>query len=509
MSILGAVMVPHPPIILPEIGRGEEKKIRATTDAYQKAMAFAASLKPETVIITSPHSVMYSDYFHISPGLDAEGDFRRFRARNVRIRAEYDYELVHTLCGICDRDAFPAGTMGERDPGLDHGTMIPLYFLNQHMDPDSYRVVRIGLSGLPLTDHYLLGQKICEAVDKTDRRVVLIASGDLSHKLKKDGPYGLDENGPVYDERIMDVMGRAQFDELLDFDETFCERAAECGHRSFVIMAGALDGKAVRAHRLSHEGTFGVGYGVCTYQVTGEDQMRHFLDLWKEKKQKELLLKRTDEDIYVQLARMGVEYAVKKHRVLPDPEIFALLDSAGKTGDPAAGAVRADRGPEKGSADLQETQRPQETQGFPDSREELRHRRAGAFVSIHKDGRLRGCIGTIAPTCSCIAREIAQNALSASLRDPRFSPIRPSELDSLEITVDVLGETEKISSPDQLDVKRYGVIVTKGRRRGLLLPNLDGVDTVEEQISIALQKAGLDTDEEDYELERFEVVRHY
>ena len=509
MSILGAVMVPHPPIILPEIGRGEEKKIRATTDAYQKAMAFAASLKPETVIITSPHSVMYSDYFHISPGLDAEGDFRRFRARNVRIRAEYDYELVHTLCGICDRDDFPAGTMGERDPGLDHGTMIPLYFLNQHMDPDSYRVVRIGLSGLPLTDHYLLGQKICEAVDKTDRRVVLIASGDLSHKLKKDGPYGLDENGPVYDERIMDVMGRAQFDELLDFDETFCERAAECGHRSFVIMAGALDGKAVRAHRLSHEGTFGVGYGVCTYQVTGEDQMRHFLDLWKEKKQKELLLKRTDEDIYVQLARMGVEYAVKKHRVLPDPEIFALLDSAGKTGDPAAGAARADRKLEKGSADLQETQRPQETQGSPDSREELRHRRAGAFVSIHKDGRLRGCIGTIAPTCSCIAREIAQNALSASLRDPRFSPIRPSELDSLEITVDVLGETEKISSPDQLDVKRYGVIVTKGRRRGLLLPNLDGVDTVEEQISIALQKAGLDTDEEDYELERFEVVRHY
>lgn len=237
--------------------------------------------------------------------------------------------------------------------------------------------------------------------------------------------------------------------------------------------------------------------------------MRHFLDLWKEKKQKELLLKRTDEDIYVQLARMGVEYAVKKHRVLPDPEIFALLDSAGKTGDPAAGAARADREPEKGSADLQETQRPQETQGSPDSREELRHRRAGAFVSIHKDGRLRGCIGTIAPTCSCIAREIAQNALSASLRDPRFSPIRPSELDSLEITVDVLGETEKISSPDQLDVKRYGVIVTKGRRRGLLLPNLDGVDTVEEQISIALQKAGLDTDEEDYELERFEVVRHY
>ena len=85
----------------------------------------------------------------------------------------------------------------------------------------------------------------------------------------------------------------------------------------------------------------------------------------------------------------------------------------------------------------------------------------------------------------------------------------PDELDSLEITVDVLGETEKIDSPDQLDVKRYGVIVSKGFRRGLLLPNLDGVDTVEEQISIALQKAGLKVNEKNYQLERFEVVRHF
>ena len=141
--------------------------------------------------------------------------------------------------------------------------------------------------------------------------------------------------------------------------------------------------------------------------------------------------------------------------------------------------------------------------------EEMRTARAGAFVSIHEHGDLRGCIGTIAPVRATLADEIISNAISASTRDPRFPAIRPSELDSLEITVDVLGDTEKISSPDQLDVRRYGVIVSKGRRRGLLLPNLDGVDTVEEQISIALQKAGLDTDEEDYQLERFEVVRHY
>ena len=473
MSISGGVMVPHPPIILPEIGRGEEKKIQATRDAYEKAMAFAASLEPETVVVISPHSVMYGDYFHISPGAEAEGDFRRFRARNVRIHADYDVEFAHTLCGLCDRDDFPAGTMGERDPELDHGTMIPLYFLNHYLDSGACRVVRIGLSGLPLTDHYRLGQKIREAADRLGRRVVLIGSGDLSHKLREDGPYELDENGPVYDERIMDVMGRAQFDELLDFDEAFCERAAECGHRSFVIMAGALDGKALRACRLSHEGTFGVGYGICTYQVTGEDETRHFLDIWIRRKKAELARTRASEDLYVRLARAGVESAVRDHRKLPEKRIREILQEEEQTG----------RG--------------------------LLGRRAGVFVSIHKDGRLRGCIGTISPTCSSIAEEIAQNAVSASTRDPRFAPIRPAELDSLEITVDVLGDTERISSPVELDVKRYGVIVTKGRRRGLLLPNLDGVDTVEDQISIALQKAGLDTDEENYELERFEVVRHY
>ena len=488
MSIAGAVMVPHPPIILPEVGSGEEKKIQVTTDCYKKAMSFAASLKPETVVIASPHSVMYGDYFHISPGVEAEGDFRSFRAPGVRIHADYDYEFVHTLSSLCDRDSFPAGTMGERDPRLDHGTMIPLYFLNQFMDPSGYSVVRIGLSGLPLDDHYRLGMKIREASEVLGRRVLFIASGDLSHKLKEDGPYGFDKNGPEYDDRVMDVMGRAQFDELLDFDESFCDRAAECGHRSFVMMAGALDGMAVRADKLSHEGTFGVGYGVCTYEITGTDEMRHFLDIWSGKKKRENALRREAEDVYVRLARAGVESAVCSRRRLADKEIRNLVEAAEAMG----GAGNQD-----------------DTRSSSEDTESLLHRRAGTFVSIHKNGRLRGCIGTIAPTCSCIAEEIAQNAVSASTRDPRFLPITADELESLEISVDVLGETEKIESPDQLDVKRYGVIVTKGRRRGLLLPNLDGVDTVEEQISIALQKAGLDPDEKNYELERFEVVRHY
>jgi AmmeMemoRadiSam system protein A len=133
---------------------------------------------------------------------------------------------------------------------------------------------------------------------------------------------------------------------------------------------------------------------------------------------------------------------------------------------------------------------------------------AGAFVSIHKHDSLRGCIGTILPTTDSIAEEIIQNAISASTRDPRFSPITEDELDALDISVDVLMKPEVIDGPDKLDVKRYGVIVTRGFRRGLLLPDLDGVDTVEEQIAIAKMKAGIGEDE-DVKLERFEVIRHH
>lgn len=140
--------------------------------------------------------------------------------------------------------------------------------------------------------------------------------------------------------------------------------------------------------------------------------------------------------------------------------------------------------------------------------EEMYGRRAGVFVSLKKDGRLRGCIGTIQAVQPSVADEIIQNAVSACSRDPRFPPVGQEELEELSVSVDVLGDTERISSPKELDVKRYGVIVTNGYRRGLLLPNLEGVDTAEEQIFIARQKAGIGEDEE-VELERFEVVRHF
>ncbi|SDI65422.1 uncharacterized protein, PH0010 family/AmmeMemoRadiSam system protein A [Pseudobutyrivibrio sp. 49] len=460
MGILAAFMVPHPPMIVPAVGRGGEEIVRKTINSYEAVADEIAKLEPETIIITSPHSIMYSDYFHISPGHGARGSFARFNAPQVTFEEQYDEELRDRICLLADKEEFSAGDLGEKDPELDHGTMVPLWFIRNKYKGG--KIVRIGLSGLSLFDHYHLGQLIQRAVNDCGRKVVFVASGDLSHKLQPSGPYGFAKEGPVYDAKIMDVAGRAAFDEMFDFSEDLCDKAAECGHRSFVIMAGALDGINVEAKVYSHEDVTGVGYGIASFYPKGEDDNRNFRDIFMDKLKGELEKKVANSDDYVKLARKSLESFIMHGKIIDVPE------------------------------------------GLP---AEMLEKQAGAFVSIHKTGRLRGCIGTIMPTAENVAVEIIRNAISASTRDPRFNPIGPEELPYLDVNVDVLGAPEDIDSPSQLDVKRYGVIVSAGHRRGLLLPDLEGVDSVEQQIAIARQKGGIREDEE-VKLQRFEVVRH-
>ncbi len=463
MPILAAFMVPHPPMIVPEVGRGSEKQIKSTIEAYERVADEIAALKPDTIIISSPHSVLYADYFHISPGKEANGSFVEFGAPEVRFNVKYDEEFVDYVSMKANESGFPAGTLGEKKKQLDHGTMVPLWFiLKKYSD---FKLVRTGLSGLDLVKHYEYGMMLKEAADSLERRVVYVASGDLSHKLQDYGPYGFAKEGPEYDKRIMDVCSNARFEELFDFDETFCDKAAECGHRSFVIMAGALDGVSVKATQLVHEDVTGVGYGICTFYPQGEDKSRCFLDVRLDKERKLLQEKKDKSDAYVKLARASAEYFVRggvPGKVMPVPDWVP---------------------------------------------QELLDQKAGAFVSIHKFGRLRGCIGTILPVRKNLAEEIIRNAVSAVSEDNRFDPVEEDELEWLDINVDVLSTPEKIESKDQLDVKRYGVIVQSGYKRGLLLPDLDGVDNVDQQISIAMRKGGI-TQGSDLELYRFEVIRH-
>ena len=462
MGIIAAYMVPHPPLIIPQVGRGGEKDILETTNAYERVGEHIAKTAPETIVILSPHSVMYADYFHISPGSGSAGDFGRFGAPQVSFDVDYDTEFTDTLEDVLDQAGFPAGTKGQREKELDHGTMVPLYFIRKHYKGG--KIIRIGLSGLPLADHYKFGTFIKQVSEQLGRKTVIVASGDLSHKLKDYGPYGFAKEGPVYDEKIMEAASKADFGAMLEFDEEFLDKAAECGHRSFVIMAGTFDGMDIRSEVLSHQDVTGVGYGICIFEPVGENDSRRFLKVMADK------IKSNESTPYVRLARAVIEKYVRTNKRLKFPNDLpeGLLEDL----------------PEEATKD-----------------------RAGAFVSVHENGMLRGCIGTIGPVQDSIVEEIISNAISAVSRDPRFERVREDELDLLEINVDILGKPEYIDGPDKLDVKRYGVIVSCGSRKGLLLPDLEGVDTVEDQIDIARRKGGI-SPTDDYKLQRFEVVRY-
>lgn len=462
MGIIAAYMVPHPPLIIPAVGKGGEKEIVETTNAYDRVGQEIAKTAPDTIVILSPHSVMYGDYFHISPGEGATGNFGRFGAPQESFSETYDTEFVSLLHGLLACDGFPAGTLGEREKELDHGTMVPLYFIRKYYKGG--KIVRIGLSGLPLSDHYKLGTYIKETAENLERKTVIVASGDLSHKLKDYGPYGFDPAGPVYDEKIMEAAAKSDFGGMLEFDGSLLDKAAECGHRSFCIMAGTFDGLDVKSEVLSHQDVTGVGYGICIFRPGGKNGQRCFLKALADK------VSSADASAYVKLARATIERFVRTGKTPRFPEDIPET-------------LKNELPPEAVSS------------------------RAGAFVSVHKNGMLRGCIGTIAPVQECIAEEIISNAVSAVSRDPRFDKVREDELDLLEINVDILGEPEDIDGPDKLDVKRYGVIVTCGYKRGLLLPDLEGVDTVEDQIDIARRKGGI-SPEDNYSLQRFEVVRY-
>ncbi|MCL2707990.1 MAG: AmmeMemoRadiSam system protein A [Defluviitaleaceae bacterium] len=461
MPLVRAVATPHPPVAIPEVGRGRQDEIFKTTSALKKVAGLIASDKPDLIIFITPHGPSYADYIHVSPGKAAGGNLVRFGDAKNAFGLDYDEQFVRHIEILAESAGIPAGTMGGGSKNeLDHGVTVPLYFIQSACA--GFKAARISVSGLSVCEHYRFGACVKAALDGMERRAVVVASGDLSHKLTKDGPYGFAKEGPEFDKRIVEIFTNGDFSKLLRLDGGFAERAAECGLRPFAVMAGVLDGFDVEAEVLSYEGPFGVGYAVASFVPLRENPERKFYAKHSGANDGPIGESQPEGDAYVRLARETIEAYVRAKKTIGRPD------------------------------------------WLPD---EMLDKRAGAFVSIKKDGELRGCIGTIEPIRACVADEIIGNAISASTRDPRFEAIAERELSKLTISVDVLSPAEFIESEDMLDVLRYGVIVVCGTRRGLLLPNLEGVETVGEQIDIARRKAGIGKNEA-YSLMRFEVVRH-
>ncbi len=469
MSLLGAYLTPHPPLIIPQIGRGEEEKVRATIASMVQVGKRIADHKPETVVFITPHGPLFSDGIGIYNDEHLQGDFHRFGEYTLSYGMDKDQGLIRrflkelaledTGVALIDQESAKEFGVSSR---LDHGILVPLHFIQDH-----YRdFLGVGLTyGLfSHEENYRVGMALKRAIDASGKKVVIVASGDLSHRLKEEGPYSYSPMGPVFDKEFQDrLLARDHFG-IVTMSPELCEKAGECGKRSVDVLLGVLDGMTYTVDRLSYEGPFGVGYAVMAFEEIGPGG-KSFAGEILEARKSHVRHKREREDIFVRLARETIETFIIEDRVM--------------------GAARA---PYEGVALLK-------TRDF------------GAFVSIKNSRGLRGCIGTYRPTRENLGEEIIHNALAAATEDPRFDAVTEKELGDLIITVDVLHPPRPVKGMAELDPTRYGVIVRSGYKSGLLLPDLEGVDTPEEQLRIVLSKAGIKP-HESYDLEIFEVERH-
>lgn len=467
-KILGAYISPHPPIIIEEIGRGEVARAEKTVEGVKKLAEDIKAKKPTTIIVITPHGPLFSDAISISCEDNLEGSFADFGRGDLKFQFQNNRQLVKKIIRESNREGIMTAQIDKNfitrynvSLKIDHGALVPLYFVNKVYP--NYKLVHITYGLLSPLELYKFGSIVQNVVEDSEEEVVLIASGDMSHKLSDEGPYTYAKEGKIFDESIVEYLNNNDLESIVSFDLGFAERAGECGLRSFMIMAGFLEGYNIDTQVFSYEGPFGVGYLTGKIELLEKDSSRNIIDAVVRKNRKRVESIRNSEDEYVSLARKSLEYYIKEKSYLKVPK---------------------------------------------DLRDELTQNRAGVFVSLKKHGKLRGCIGTIEPTSDSIAEEIIINAVSAGLRDPRFESVEEDELESIVYSVDVLKEPEAIDSIDELDVNKYGVIVTSGYKRGLLLPNIEGVETPEEQVRIALQKAGI-RGHESYKMERFEVVRHH
>ena len=305
------------------------------------------------------------------------------------------------------------------------------------------RVVTLGYSFLSNDDHLRFGSCIKDAVDQIGRRVAFIASGDLSHRLKPQAPAGYNPDAHMFDEEVVEALRSNAPQRIVGIDHNLRRLAGECGYRSMLVAIGASSDLPWSCEVLNYEAPFGVGYLVA--QLTNLQGRSE----------------RTENDLPV-LARRAVETFVRSGDIL-DP--------------------------------------PRNTQG-------LLGERAPCFVSLKTlSGELRGCIGTIEPAKDTLAEEIVANAISAATNDPRFDPVSEDELSNLRYSVDVLFPSEP-AVIEELDPAVFGVIVEdeSGTRRGLLLPDIPGIDNAQQQVGIAARKAGI-APGEPIKLYRFRVER--
>lgn len=446
MPIPCAVLMCHAPIVIPAIGQARAGQCARTTDAMRRAAARLVAHAPDVLVVVSPHAPRERTRWGVCADAALSGDFGRFGVPEVAAQLPGAPAAADALARAAYDLRLATWNLPGRD--LDHGSLVPLHFVREAGWSGPTLLVALPYPG---TDtETMMGRAIAAAAEARGERWAVLASGDMSHRLLPDAPAGFHPRAREFDARFRECVAAGDLRSACDIDAGLRDLAAEDVVDSCAVAAGAVDFDTTGHELLAYEGPFGVGYLEAMLHETATLPTRAPDDGSPSTDAARALLRVARDAIAAHLAGRGYRAAS-----LPEPW----------------------------------------------------RRSRGVFVTLRTPGGgLRGCIGHIEPVRATLSDEIASVAVSSAIHDTRFAPVHPNELDALSIELSVLTPPESVADATALDAARYGVIVSQGERRGLLLPALDGVESVEHQIRIAASKGGIALDQR-YALERFEVVK--
>lgn len=453
MSIPCAVLMCHAPIVLPQIAGEDAPLCQVTTEAMHHAARALLAHEPDVIVLVSPHTPRARTRWGISHEETLEGSFVRFGHGELSLCFQGAQRAARALATAAEREGL--ATQAVPAQPLDHGALVPLYFLREASQflrardgADETRYApRILLVALPYpgtsTRHEVsFGAAVRAAASACEERWAVLASGDMSHRLTPDAPGGYDPRAREFDRTFVDLVQRGDLRGAIDLPPELVECAGQDCVQSTAVAAGAVRFATDGAHTFGYEGPFGVGYcEALIYSDRADDGPPYRL---------------------VEIALAAIERSLRDERRLASEPLAAPWDK------PRA-----------------------------------------VFVTLRSpEGELRGCIGRTSPLFPTLVDEVIDCAIGAATRDPRMRSVQTSELPTLAVEVSVLAPAEPIGGPEALDPARFGVIVQQTRgareRRGVLLPGIAGIDTVTDQLRVVLHKAGIDPSLP-YRLERFTV----
>jgi MEMO1 family protein len=450
MTIPCAVLMCHAPIVLPDVAGNRARQCGQTTRAMGDVATRLVAHSPDVIVIVSPHAPRHPSAWGVCTESPLRGDFGRFGAEHIGITLPGAPEAAARLSA-----AAKANKLSVREISadrLDHGTLVPLYFVRQAGWDGPTLLVALPYPGTG--SEVTMGEAIARAARDAGQRWAVLASGDMSHRLIPSAPAGYHPQAKEFDRTFKAHIDAGDLRAACAVDADLRELAAEDVVDSCAVAAGAVRFES-RGHRTyGYEGPFGVGYLEAVLYEDAAPAEPGARDVGQRKSEEQRPWR-----AMLKIARDAIAAKI------------------------AHSAFRAPALPVPWNA-------PQ-----------------GVFVTLRDaNGDLRGCIGHVEPLYGTLVDEIATCAAAAATQDTRFPRVAPDELPLLTIEVSLLGKTEVVTDLATLDPKRYGVVVSSGRARGVLLPNIDGVDTVEEQLRIAAGKAHLPAGRP-WTIERFEVQK--